>query len=105
MIPPLVASSFFTTYPALLVQRWAIENKIGYLVHNTSKYLKLAVEKYFSSVFKSHKVDLVDKPKNKEGVQVNALSPPNYSDLVGCVCVRQEYFWESSQFLLREDVG
>uniref|UniRef100_A0A1I7TFE0 Ubiquitin-like domain-containing protein n=1 Tax=Caenorhabditis tropicalis TaxID=1561998 RepID=A0A1I7TFE0_9PELO len=64
-LSPLDDSDFFSIYPNLVKKRREIDNEINFLVHNSAKYLKRAIENYY----KNYEVEIVQKPKKAAGVQ------------------------------------
>lgn len=80
-LSPLDHSKFFVTYPKLLEKREEIDMEINYLIHNTKKYMQRALTAYFGSRFNGQVVELVEKPKKADGVQVNSSSP-KYSNVL-----------------------
>ena len=67
-------SGFFIAYPRFTKKRAEIDNEINFLVYNTKKYMRRSVEKYFNSLFEGYIVELLEKPKELEGLQVNMFS-------------------------------
>ena len=67
----LMDTNFFIAYLSFIKKRIKIDKEITVLVYNTKKYIRRSVEKYFNSLFEGHIVELIEKPKELQGLQVN----------------------------------
>lgn len=70
LLSPLDSSKFFVVYPCFLSKREEIDSDINFLIHNTKKYMRRALNSYFSSLFEGHQLELVEKSKKADGIQV-----------------------------------
>lgn len=71
LLSTLDTSGFFVVYSDFLEKREEIDSEINFLIHNTKKYMLRALNSYFSSLFESHQLEFVEKPKKTDDVQVS----------------------------------